>query len=161
MLVYFVKECYNRLHMTERKESAVAYLKEKADRASIEMSVICDGEVLYDNQVHTTFESSFCPYIEEETPHMILQSEVRNGRKLVIVEEPDLDRPGIETEEGTRVSSIYTLKLLEEIDDIHKANGLRMVRFRDDRSLDSLLSADESSCPTSLEEAFNWVIDGF
>src|SRR3989338_4453118 len=124
-------------------ETPLEYTINQAKSRGIDMHCICDGEFLYDEQFHTFPDEGACPYINEGKPHVIYRSNVINTRRLVVVEEPDFDRPTTLTCEGEELRSIYTFKVCLEWQDEHKADGLALIRVRPDGSIERTHASKE------------------
>lgn len=112
------------------------YLRYVTERRGIETHVLCDGEVLYDCQVHKSFESSTCPFIGSIGPHFLFRSPVINGKRLVLMAQPDSDMVLEETPEGVPVvGSVYIIKVIDGDDCAHTSDGYRLVKVRPDGSI--------------------------
>ena len=139
--------------MTAQTQNPLTYIVERTKTRGIEMHCKCDGEVFY-----AGLESTDCPYSSEGKPHAIYQSELVNGRRLVIVDEPDFSRPGKNTPGGEVLGSVYTFKVIRETEDIHKSNGQHAIRVRPDGSIERVHgmenSQDPKTCIDFLVESF-------
>ncbi len=114
----------------------LTYLKSIIEQRGIKTHVLCDGEVLYDCQVHKSFESVTCPFIDEIGSHFLFRSPAINGKRLVLMAQPDFDRVLENSPEGVPVvDSVYIIKVIDDDDCAHTSDGHRLIKVRPDGSI--------------------------
>ena len=98
-------------------------------------------------KVFTSFEESLCQYALEGNPHDIRASLPKKGRIFVFMAEPDYDSATTSTKGGESLSSIYTVKIIQEYMDAHKGEGLMQLKVREDGTIDERYSINSGDFP--------------